>query len=141
MNQPGQPPVLPQPPQAHPIRLQRYEPDAPAGGRGTSKSRTWLHPVSALVILGIDWLLFAEEVITFELALPLTCVLGFVSTTIAVYWIQRRKQGDARGTALLKALFGGFIAGLPTSVGGTVLGTVVLMMAGLRGRAKTPPSA
>jgi hypothetical protein len=129
-----QPPVQPAAPPAIPVRLERYE-DAPR------PRKAWLHPTSALTILAIDWILFAEEVITFELALPLTCLLGFVSTFVAVYWIQRNKNQDSRGAAFGKALFGGFIAGLPTSIGGTVLATGVLMLAGLRGRSNPQPQA
>jgi len=126
-------PVNPQSePPPIPVRLERYEesPRRPAA--------TWLHPASALVILGIDWLFFAEEVATFETTLPIACLLAFVSTTAGVFWVQRRKAGDPFRKALLKALFGGFIAGLPTSVAGTILGTFVLVLAGIRGGRKQP---
>ena len=122
MNQQEQPPVIP-------VRLQRYEPESEA----PPLRRFWLNPLSAGLILGVDWFFFAGEVGTAGLALPLTCTLAFVSTFIGVYWIQRNKSGDPRSAAFVKALFGGMIAGLPTSLGGTLVGTVVLLLAGLRG--------
>lgn len=86
-----------------------------------------------MLILGVDWLFFAGEAGTGGLALPITCTLAFISTFIGVYMIQRNKSGDARSAALVKALFGGLIAGIPTSLGGTLVGTMVLLLAGLRG--------
>ncbi len=108
-----------------PPRLPRYEtPPAPRSGR-------WLHPASGLLILGVDWLFFAQEILTLETTLPLACFLAFTITTTGVFLIQRRKGGDSSAAAGMKALFGGVIAGLPTGIGGTVLGGWVLMLSGL----------
>jgi hypothetical protein len=50
---------------------------------------------------------------------------------VGVFWIQRRKNGDSFGAAALKALLSGIVAGIPTSIGGTILGTGVLLLSGL----------
>jgi len=108
------------------VRLQRYEEASPQ-----PRKKFWLHPASGLLILGVDWLFFAEEVATLELTLPLSCFLAFVVTTAGVFWIQRKKNADSFGAAAAKALLGGFLAGLPTPIGGTLLGTGVLILSGL----------
>lgn len=96
-----------------------------------SRPATWLHPVSGILVLALDWLFFGAEVITLETGVLVASLAAFASTAAGVYWIQRSRARDARTSALVKALFCGVIAGLPTSIGGTVLGTAVLALAGL----------
>ena len=121
------PPIVP--PQI-PVRLQRYEEtSAPA----PAPKKFWLHPASGLLILAVDWLFFAPEALTAEVAAIVTCPLAFLITTAGVFWIQRRKSGDATGAALAKALLGGILAGLPTPISGTIFGTLVLVLSGLSG--------
>ena len=121
MNQPPRP----VPPQI-PVRLQRYE-----EGSAPPRRKYWLHPASGLLVLTVDWLFFAPEAATAEMAAIVTSPLAFVITSTGVFWIQRRKNGDSFGSALLKAFFSGVVAAIPTSIGGTILGTLVLTMSGL----------
>jgi hypothetical protein len=113
-------------PPAIPVRLQRYEEST-----ASPRRRFWLHPASGLLILAIDWLFFAPEAMTLEAAAIITSPLAFLFTGLGVFWIQRRKNGDSLGAAALKAFVGGFVAGIPTSIGGTILGTLVLILSGL----------
>jgi hypothetical protein len=113
------------PPQI-PVRLQRYEETSLPPRR-----KFWLHPASGLLILAVDWFFFAPEALTFEAAAILTSPLAFLVTTAGVFWIQRRKNGDSFVSAALKALLGGVVAAIPTSIGGTILGTLVLVLSGL----------
>jgi hypothetical protein len=93
--------------------------------------RPWLHPASAILILGVDWLFFGAEVLSLETAVVLASLAAFATTTLGVFWIQRARSADSRTAAAAKALFAGVVAGIPTSIGGTVLGTFVLALAGL----------
>ena len=122
MNAENLPPALPP---SQPVRLERYEAQPPLPPR-----RFWLHPASAGLILAVDWLFFGAEIITLEVALVFACFSAFLITTVGVFWIQRSKSNDSLGAAVLKALFAGLVAGLPTSIGGTLLGTLVLVLAG-----------
>ena len=79
----------------------------------------------------MDWFFFAPEAMTAEVAAIVTCPLAFLLTTGGVFWIQRRKGGDASGAALAKALLGGLLAGIPTPISGTIFGTLVLVLSGL----------
>ena len=121
MNAENLPPVLPT---LKPVRLERYE-EPPRPPRPF-----WLHPASAGLILAVDWLFFGAEIITLEVALVFACFSAFIITTVGVFWIQRSKSHDSLGAAIIKALFAGLVAGLPTSIGGTLLGTLVLVLAG-----------
>ena len=42
--------------------------------------RTFYHPASGVVILGLDWLAFGTDLLTGLLAIPLICVLSFLVT-------------------------------------------------------------
>ena len=108
------------------MRLQRYEETA-----APPRRKFWLHPASGLLVLAVDWLFFAPEALTAELAAIVTAPLAFLITAAGVFWIQRRKSGDSVGNAALKALLGGLIAGIPTSIAGTIFGTLVLVLSGL----------
>lgn len=113
------------PPQI-PVRLQRYEESPPRQARPF-----WLHPGSGGLILGVDWFFFGADAVTFGLTLFVTSFLAFGITAAGVFWIQRTKARDSVPAAAAKALFGGFVAGLPTSIAGTLLGTTVLILSGL----------
>ena len=115
------------PPQI-PVRLQRYEESSASSG---PRRRFWLHPASGLLILGVDWFFFAPEALTFEAAAIITSPLAFIITAAGVFWIQRRKNGDSFTSAAWKAFLGGFVAGIPTSIAGTIVGTLVLVLSGL----------
>ena len=114
------------PPQV-PVRLERYEHEASP----KTVKRFWLHPASGVLILAVDWFFFGPELATGEAAAIITCPLAFLVTTAGVYWIQRRKHGDSRRSAFLKGLLGGVLAGIPTSISGTIFGTAVLVLSGL----------
>jgi hypothetical protein len=97
------------------------------------EERRWLIPLTGLWIIGLDWLLFSEELITFELATPIIATLGFLLGAAGTYRFQRRFAGDSRGWATLKALLAGFIVGLPFPLTGTVVGGWILFNSGLHG--------
>lgn len=119
-----------------PVRLERYEHDGPRAD-GNSRAKYWLHPMSGLLILGVDWLFFGPEAMSGAVASVVTVPLAFVITLAGVFVVQRKRNFDSFGTALLKALFGGIVAGIPTSIAGTIVGTLVLVLSGLsRGNRK-----
>jgi hypothetical protein len=96
--------------------------------------RSWLRPASAALILGVDWLFFGAEFITLGGGILFASAAAFAITTGGVFWIQRSRKCDSRGSAGAKALFAGIVAGIPTSIGGTILGTLVLVLAGISRR-------
>lgn len=96
-----------------------------------SRASTFLHPASGALILGADWLLFAENAVTFGLSTPLLALVGFCVGGVGVGLIQRRYQGDGMGTTLLKGLFAGLTVGLPLPVAGTAVGGGILALSGL----------
>jgi hypothetical protein len=114
-----------------PVRLQRYEVPPVQAAPAASRPKFWLHPASGLLILGVDWLFFAPEAMTGEFAAIITSPLAFVIVTGGVFLIQRKRNQDSFGGAMVKALLGGIVAAIPTSIGGTILGTLVLILSGL----------
>ncbi|HEV3272452.1 MAG TPA: hypothetical protein VGZ93_09750 [Candidatus Methylacidiphilales bacterium] len=93
--------------------------------------RTFYHPASGVVILGLDWLIFGTDLVTGFLALPWMCVAGFLATFPLVLAIQLKWTRDALPAALGKAFLGAVMVALPFPVTGTILGAAILVLSGL----------
>jgi hypothetical protein len=106
------------PPNAHPVQ---------------DRKRTFFHPLSGLVILGVDWLAFGLDLPTEFLFTPLVSLVAFGVTFWAVAKIQMR-DGDDRKHAYFKAFLGAVAAGVPFPVTGTIVGATILLLSGLPGR-------
>lgn len=96
-----------------------------------SNWRTFYHPASGVVILGIDVIVFGPEMLSGFLDTPIMCVLAFLVTLPLVFLIQLKWSRDTGARAFGKAFLGAFLAGLPFSIAGTMLGAAVLALAGL----------
>lgn len=121
------PPAEPDPDQ--PIDAELVRGPAP-GAKKADGGRTFFHPLSGLVILGVDWLAFGIELPTQLLLEPIVSVLAFAITFWAVSKIQER-DGDTPRWAGFKALLGALAAGVPLPIAGTVVGTAILVLSGL----------
>jgi hypothetical protein len=93
--------------------------------------RTFYHPASGVVILGLDWLAFGTDLLTGLLAVPAICVLAFLVTFPLLVAIQLKWTKDALPAALGKAFLGAFLVGLPFPITGTILGAAILALSGL----------
>lgn len=71
-----------------------------------------LHPLTALGLFVVDWLLFGEEVATggvgWLVSLPVGVMLGLVA-----FLIQRRSYNDEPGPAAAKAFIVGLLTAIP----------------------------
>jgi hypothetical protein len=99
----------------------------PLGGKS---GQVPFHPSAAALLVVVDnlWALEDWLVLTWILTIP----LSFLTVAVPTYWLQRRFRQDSRMTALLKALFFGVVAAVPTSVTGTPIGLALLAWAGVR---------
>jgi hypothetical protein len=61
-----------------------------------------------------------------------TIPLSFLAVAVPTFLVQRLLNGDARGRAFAIAAVLGVLAAVPTPVTGTIAGTLVLALAGLR---------
>jgi len=95
---------------------------------------TWLLPWTGAWILGLDWLLFSQNLLTLGLATPLISIAGFFAGGAGAYMLQRFRARDSRLMAGCKALVAGVIVGVPWPILGTAIGGWVLMAAGWRRR-------
>ena len=95
------------------------------------KERQWLLPVTGVWILGLDWLLFAENSFSLYLVTPLLMVAGFVGGLLGTYYLQSRYGGDRGATAWIKSLLAGIVVGLPFPLAGTFVGGWILFNSGL----------
>ena len=69
-----------------------------------SKLRTFYHPASGVVVLGIDSLFFVSEFFSGFLALPVMCVLAFLITFPLVFLIQKKWGARHSGRGLWKGV-------------------------------------
>ncbi len=71
-----------------------------------------------------------------EFAMPallaFTVPLAFFTVFLSVFVAQRRHNGDARLSALWKALLLGILAAVPTFITGTPVGLALLAWAGIK---------
>jgi hypothetical protein len=88
-------------------------------------------PATGLLIMGLDWLCFAEEAATLGLAIPLTFVSGFLAASIGTYHLQRKYGRDTRPSAMWKAVLAGVLVGTPLQLAGTFVGAWILATSGL----------
>jgi hypothetical protein len=93
--------------------------------------RTFYHPASGVIILGLDWLAFGTDFLTGFFALPAICVLAFVVSFPLILAVQLKWTRDALPIALGKAFLGAFMVGLPFPITGTLLGAAILALSGL----------
>ncbi len=105
--------------------------ESPASLPPFSGLRTFYHPASGVIILGLDWFAFGTDFLTGFMALPLMCILAFFISFILVYIVQIKWSRDAVGPALGKAFMGAFLVALPFPITGTMLGAAILALAGL----------
>ena len=96
-----------------------------------STSPTVLHPASGVLILGLDWLLFSQNAMTFGLSAVLSVAIGFGVAGLGTLLIQRIYHGDGLGKAVLKGLLAGITVGIPLPVAGTAVGGGILALSGL----------
>ena len=108
----------------------------PGGIRGMFRrdQPSVLHPLSGLVMLGLDWVLFGGELLSGFVLEPLLAPLGALAGFISTLLIERRYAGRSLGRSLLAAAFGALVVGVPWPVTGTLIGFAVLALSGLRGR-------
>jgi hypothetical protein len=121
--------VLPPLPRDASESVTRIEPEA--SQPPFANLRTFYHPASGVVILGLDWLAFGTDLLSGFMALPAICILSFLVTFPILWLIQVKWTKDTNSAALGKAFLGAFLVGLPFPITGTLLGAAVLALAGL----------
>ncbi|HCE43207.1 MAG TPA: hypothetical protein DET40_06645 [Lentisphaeria bacterium] len=112
---------------AEPVEIQKAQPQPEFPE--IRKAGINLHPMSGLLILFLDYAFFVQEITI--IALPFTCILGFVLSFIGIFLIQKYIDNESSGRAVAKAFFGGVVTGIPTPLFGTVFGTLILTVSGL----------
>jgi hypothetical protein len=111
--------------------LPRGTTPAPPADAAGEPQRNLIHPLAAVVLMGVDalWAMDAWAVFAWILTIP----TSFLATFVPAYFIQKNLNGDGRGRAALIAAMLGLLAAIPSPVMGTAAGFVVLALAGLRG--------
>ena len=103
--------------------------------KAEKRRQLFLHKLSGLWVFLVDNAFFgvtvATAIPTGGFSLLITCSLASLSGGLGVFLIQKMINGDSLRQALNKALLAGALAGIPTSLAGTIYGAWVLRMAGL----------
>jgi ABC-type Mn2+/Zn2+ transport system permease subunit len=90
-----------------------------------------LHPVSGILILGLDWLLFSGSAITLGASTLVLAGIGFTLGGLGTGLVQRSFHGDGLAKTLLKGLLAGIAVGIPLPVAGTAVGAGILALSGI----------
>ncbi len=93
--------------------------------------RTFYHPASGVVILGLDWISCGTDLLTGLLAIPVISALSFLISFPVIYAIQARWAKNTMAGAFGKALLGAILIAIPTPITGTLLGAAILALSGL----------
>ena len=104
----------------------------------STRSRTAIHPVSALILIVIDnlWTLGDWAAALWVVTIP----LSFLAVCVPTFFVQKFLHGDNAGKSLALAMFLGILAAVPTPIAGTTAGVIVLGLAGLNLR-RTPSAS
>src|SRR5262245_48821695 len=113
-----------------PVEVLPPEPAAPPLASTSSKlSGPPIHALSALILAAVDslWAIFLWEPPVWIIAIPLC----FLAVFLPVFLIQKHLKNDTTGRALTFAMLLGVLAGLPTPITGTIVGSGLLAWTGL----------
>jgi hypothetical protein len=94
-------------------------------------NKNLFHPLSAIVLIALDTLFSAPEVIV-PFSIPLIMVLAFISCMISVTFTQHYMAQENWGESLAKGFALGILAGVPYPILGTGAGIVILTWSGLK---------
>jgi len=97
-----------------------------------NKSNSNLHGYSGTLLIVIDNAFWGANILTLGLATPLVSLLAFLFTGTGVFLVQKFISEDSSGVALAKGFVIGVMAGVPTSVVGTLGGVYILGKAGIK---------
>lgn len=103
--------------------------------KAEKRGQLFLHKLSGVWVFLVDNAFFGVTVTTAiptgGFSLLITCSLASLSGGLGVFLIQKMINGDSLRQAFNKAMLAGLLAGIPTSLAGTIYGAWVLRMAGL----------
>ncbi len=87
----------------------------------------FLHPASGTLLLVIDNALFGVNAVSLGTGTLLTSAIAFGTTFTGVFLAQKFLQREPFGTSLTKAFLSGVLAGIPSSIAGTIAGGSALI--------------
>lgn len=117
-------------------RVVRTEPEHPGfwGWLKSKRHRLPIHPMTALLILACDWILFPGTVASFGLLTFFLSFLGLFLGFGATVFGQSYFAGESMGGKLaLKGVIGALVVGVPFPVTGTLIGVATVVLARLAG--------
>lgn len=105
---------------------------APGAGKDLLDQLAGLfHPITGMLVLGLDWAIFGGTAATMGLAMLLMCGIGFVTGFSGASIVQRVLGKDSWRVSLLKGFVAGLVVGVPFPVAGTALGGLILAISSL----------
>ena len=96
------------------------------------KPKAQMHGFSGALLFLVDNALFGANVVSLGVGTLLTCSIAFVFTGIGVFLVQKYMSEDDTGLALTKGFVVGVLAGVPTSITGSVGAIYIMGAAGFR---------
>ena len=91
-----------------------------------------IHKLSGAWIFLIDNLFFVGTAFTAGLALPISCLLAFITGSLGVFLIEKMINKNTFSQSFFRGLIAGILSGIPISIAGTIYGWWVLKMADIK---------
>ena len=98
----------------------------------TKKPNSELSAFSGVLFITVDNAFFGANAVSLGLATPVTALGAFLVTGLGVFLVQKYLSEDDTGPAVAKGFVVGILAGIPTSVAGTLGGIYILGKAGIK---------
>lgn len=89
------------------------------------------HPITGMVVLGLDWAIFGGTAATMGLGMAIMCAVGFLTGFSGATFVQRMLGKDSWRVSLTKGAVAGLVVGVPFPIAGTTLGGLILAISSL----------
>lgn len=91
-----------------------------------------IHALSALLVIGLDTMLFAGNAATFGLGTIFSVLGGFTMAGVGVTLIEKFFGNESLGKSVTKGFLLGILTGIPTPIAGTAVGALILALGGVK---------
>ena len=89
------------------------------------------HPITGMLVLGLEWAIFGGTAATMGLGMFLMCGVGLLSGFCGAFIVQRMLGKDSWRVSLIKGAVAGLVVGVPFPVAGTALAGLILAISSL----------
>lgn len=111
--------------------IEGENPNLPAKTNSSFLGNVKLHPLSAILVIGLDTLLFAGNAASVGFLTAVSVAAGFMGSLIGVSLVEKFFGKETTGKSITKGFILGILTGIPTPIAGTAIGAFILALGGI----------